>query len=197
VLFRLLEFADLSPTPSRGLLIAQRCIISVVAGGNIIGLVGNAFSSYQFLQIPHILASGLTDYSANSSNVDKFRDSVQKSFEAFKVGSLGLVYQEVSEAVILVVIVVMFAAAGIMCARRLNQFLSGLPGSGGEGEAVSSARRLRLQIVATVAVVFFTFLLRMAFALFTTFIHLRQQIPETDNCKSDFLEICTNSCFNQ
>ena len=192
VLFRMLEFADLSPTPSRSLLIARRCIISVVAGGNIIGLVGNAFSSYYFLKIPHILAGGLADYSSNSSNVDTFLHSVQESFRVFEEASVGLVYQEASEAVILVVIVLMFAAAGAMCARRLNQFLSG---SGGEGDAVSSARRLRLQIVATAAVVFVTFLLRMAFALFTTFIHLRQQI--NDDCKSNFLEICTNPCYNQ
>ena len=191
VLFRMLEFADLSPTPSRSLLIAQRCIISVVAGGNIIGLVGNAISSYQFLEIPHILALGLANYSSNPKNVDGYADSVQKSFLMFKQASFGLWYQEASEAVILVVIVVMFAAAGVMCARRLNQFLSG---SGGEGEAVSSARRLRLQIVATAAVVFVTFLLRMAFALFTTFIHLRQEIKD---CKYNFLEICTNPCFNQ
>lgn len=192
VLFRMLDFAvhDVIAleASSRFWLSVQRSAVVLVVCGNLIGLVGNILSAHEYLKIPSILSNAIT----NPKNPEAYTLFV----DAFQTATRLHVYEEVSEAVVLLVIVVLFSAAGFMCARRLNAVMRGLPNAGEEDEAGSSARRLRKQIVTTVSVVFSTFLLRTAFALFVAVAYGNQNIAKC-NKLADISQFCTNSCSDK
>jgi hypothetical protein len=211
VLFRMLDFAvhDVKEESSRRWLLVQRATVAVVVCGVVVGLAGNSSSAHEYLKIPPVLSSAVTNASSKQlpqglpDIIAIFIEAIPLAFEYFDEASALHVYQEVAEAVVLVLIVVLFAAAGLMCARRLNAVLRGLPGAGEEGEAGSSARRLKMQIVVTVSVVFLTFMLKTAFALFAATANQSQEISnlgactkrlDIDSIKPNF---CINSCSSQ
>lgn len=73
-------------------------------------------------------------------------------------GFISLAAQSLGESVALVAIIVAFAASAVLCARRFEASQLSL-----------SSAHLKLQILATSAVVFATFLFRVAFAALNTY----------------------------
>ena len=75
-----------------------------------------------------------------------------------KYGFISLAAQSLGESAALVAIILAFAASAVLCARRFDASQLSL-----------SSAHLKLQILATSAIVFATFLLRVAFAALNTY----------------------------
>jgi hypothetical protein len=202
VLFRMLDFAApaIHVITLRRLSLSQNIAVLCVVCGNVVALVGNAVSTARFLTIPPILEAGSRAYFINHSLPDFFSTALTKILDAYQSGSHMLVVQESSECVALLVIVINFTASGYLCTRRLNHILKVLPGAA--GGAGFSARRLRLQIVATVAVVFVGFILRMIYTILFAGANFGQrdskmeisEYNDDDQCK--FGGLCLSKCSN-
>jgi hypothetical protein len=198
VLFRMLDFAagynNDYGTP-RGWLLAQKVAVSLLVIGNSIGLVSAGLSTEQYLNM-----IGLLEDARAALVLGHLGDALKHSNDAiqsFQNGNEKIGMQEISEAVILLMIVLMFTAAGILCARRIasvfrNSLLS--------LKNAPTVERLRLQIVSTVAAVFLTSLLRTSYASFVAMTNIHQTVATgVDNC-GGLLKIhnfCDDQCFSR
>jgi hypothetical protein len=195
VLLRMIEFALQRDTQStqqpRRWMMAMKIAIAAVFCGDIVGLIMNVVAANSFLKIPDRFSVALEN---NSSAV--FGNFVQLIFQPvvadFLDGAKGAVYQEFCEVIVLLGIVFMFVVAGILCARRLDNVMRAVSGS--SGDASSSAKHLRRQILTTVLAVFFTFLLRTALAIFMAVSNRDSHISSTPEC---FTRSCQDDCSNK
>jgi hypothetical protein len=192
VLFRMLDFANqnLDAGASRRWAMAQRFAISATICCNFMMLAASAFSTHEFLKILPVVAKGAEAYKQDADVQTWYKNTAMPAYGFFQKGTQLRVYQEAPEAFLLLVIVVMFTVAGFLCARRLSSFQAALPGSRVDGSVGASLRWLRLQIVTTVSVVFLTFLLRTAYAIFVAVASVGQEY-QTESCKEKlFSEAC-------
>jgi hypothetical protein len=204
VLCRLIDFAnpDANNEASRRWQTAERFAVLVVLICNLIGLAGNAVSAHEWMRIPPLLSNGATAYTANPDLQMWIDTTLRPVYATFQQGSQMLVYQETAESAMLLIMVVMYAVSGFLCARRLSNVLKGLPDSRVDGTVGASARWLRLQIVATVSFVFLTLLLRTAWTIFAAVANVGQahgsnEIPQCirENELSQPCE-CSNQCVS-
>ncbi len=196
VLFRLVDFVNknIDASVSQRWAMTLRFAISATLCCNFMMLVASAFSTHEFLKIPLVLATGAEAYNRVSDVQTWYKNTLLPAYGLFQKGTGLRVYQEAPEAFLLLVIVVMFTVAGFLGARRLSSVLTSLPGSRADGDVGASARRLRLQIVTTVSVVFLTLLLRTAYAIFVAVASVGQ-VYQTESCKEKFItEAC--ECFS-
>jgi hypothetical protein len=166
---------------------AMKIALAAVFCGDIVGLIMNVVAANSFLKIPYRFKNSLVV-------VENFMQLIFQPVVAdFLDGAKGAVYQEFCEVIVLLGIVFMFFVAGIMCARRLNNVLRAV--SGFSGDASSSAKYLRRQILTTVLAVFFTFLLRTALAIFLAVSNRDSYISSTPECL--MTGFCSDDCSNK
>ena len=201
VLYRMLDFA--APRDEQGVgisrrwLLARRAALSTVVAGNAIGLAGNAVAAvYHSLDAHHFDAT-VAAITSGAGLLDILAELILAT-DTLNTANQWASVQEFCEVLVLLLIIAQFAVAGVMCARRISSVLRGMPGSGGGGHAGWSARRLRLQIVATVAVAFVTFLLR---AVFSTMYALSNALQNNNMIFESAGKICSVNfcdldCFN-
>jgi hypothetical protein len=197
VLFRMLDFAaahNNAGTP-RGWLLAQKITVSLLLIGNAIGMVSAGLSTEQYLKMIRLIEDARTAF--EYQNLDDALKHSNDALQSFQNGNIKLGMQQISEAVILLMIVFMFAAAGIMCARRIAKVFGNSCSSLHNAPPIE---RLRQQIVLTVAAVFLTSLLRTAYASFVATTNINQTVTTgVASCGGLFIiqNFCDANCFSR
>ena len=90
----------------------------------------------------------------------------------------------------LLFIVVAFVVVGVMSTRRVTASLRGVDAA---SAAAATARALRLQMVATAAFVFVTFVVRSAFS---TMYAVSNLLRDVDRKCFGVTSVCDSSCYN-
>jgi hypothetical protein len=143
---------------------AGRAVLIAVSVGNVAGLAGNIAAAVQYERAASIEIAASEVWAVNNSVVGRQieADATRAIQHAHFIAS----FQEFCEVAVLLLIVLSFVVVGAACARRVASALSALAaGSALAGSALVEGRHLRLQILATTAVVFTAFLLRSIYSL--------------------------------
>ena len=103
--------------------------------------------------------------------------------------------QAFSEVAVLLLIIAAFSVVGIACFRRIGSFLSVV---GAAEAAVAEGRQLQLQIVATSAVVFVTFLVRSVYStMYALAVGLQNFDSGLQSCSEpESTNLCNSACYN-
>jgi len=184
----------------------ERVLIRCVIVGNVVGLAGNIASAIYLARAADYGISADAAFAANKS--DAGNHFVGLADETAFVARRTLSVQQFCEVVVLLLIIVAFTAVGALCARRITEALlqvkqasaTATASSGSQGSDIkmlagtvsAASRRLRLQIVVTVAVVFVTFLLRAVYSIMNAL----SRALETEKASHDCGIQCDASCFN-
>ncbi len=160
VLDRMAEFAFAKGSDAmlRRLVVGRRLVMAAVVACNVAGLCGNALAGVYFKESADLYSAAAIEYASNNSRVAR---SVRlQGRRKNEMASSSASVQQFCEVAVLVIIIIAFAGVGIASARRVSSALRSAP------DTVSAmGRQLRLQIVATTAFVFGTFLLRSVFSI--------------------------------
>ena len=184
----------------------ERILIRCVVVGNLVGLTGNIASAIFLARAADYGVSADAAFAANKSNAGSH--FIEMANETAFVARKALSVQQFCEVGVLLLIIVAFAAVGALCARRIAEALlqvkqasataTAIPGSRGSdirvlaGNLSAASRRLRLQIVVTVVVVFVTFLLRAVYSIMNAL----SRALETETASPDCGIQCDATCFN-
>jgi hypothetical protein len=183
ILNRLLGFIDELPACLNvSLNVVCRFIIGFVTIGNIFAFCGH-IAAASFASRASSLNSQAADAWDTSQNSTKFKSLSLEYGREYDKQSIAESVAKFSQAAVLIMIVTAFAASGTLALRRLRSAL--------DSSAVSVfARRLRLKVYVTVAVVFCTFLMRAFLAIMLA----------VSEALSDFDSDCPmgtcSSCYN-
>jgi hypothetical protein len=195
VLDRMSAFA--APDMRRLWVLAGRVVMAAVVLGNAVGLAANAAAAEFYQRAAQATSTSSAAYAANNTkDVDYFLSLGQQ--EALRGGS-SVSVQLFCEVVVLLLIVVVFVAAGVLSARHLTSSLmvfgEAAQRVSGDGRpqlsaAAATGRALRLRVVGTTAVVFAAFLLRSVYSTMFAVSFLLRDAP------ADCLSFCDTSCRN-
>jgi hypothetical protein len=190
VLFRLLDFAaalNVDASATRRFQMARKAAVWILVIGNAIGLVGGGIATAHYLEIP----VHLKDAQEKFAIPDFFGalGSFERAVKSFDEGNKRLALEEMSEAVVLMTMLTMFAAAGVLCARSISIVMR---------SSLHPAQRLRQRIFYTVAIIFLTSVLRTAYAIFVAITNQGQNISASfDHELCDFTKLCDAQCFKR
>jgi hypothetical protein len=192
VLFRLLDFAaalNVDVSATHGFQMARKAAVWILVIGNAIGLVGGGIASAHYVEIP----VHLKDAQEKFAIPDFFgaAESFSLAVKSFDEGNKRLALEEVSEAVVLMMMLTMFAAAGVLCARSISIVMR---------SSLHPAQRLRQRIVYTVVVLFLTSVLRTAYAIFVAITNHGQNISRSfdqELCEYGLTKMCDAQCFKR
>ena len=145
----------------------RRMVMILVVTGNLVGLGSYIASAVFYKEAGDLAAAAAAGYAANiTSTADDGSLASQPLAYADKAKARASnaqysgSFQEFSEVTVLLIIIVAFIVTGVASARRIAASLRAM---NRETHRVQG-QLLRLQLVATVAVVFVTFLLRAVFS---------------------------------
>ena len=145
----------------------RRMVMILVVTGNLVGLGSYIASAVFYKEAGDLAAAAAAGYAANiTSTADDGSLASQPLAYADKAKARASIaqysgsFQEFSEVTVLLIIIAAFAVTGVASARRIAASLRAM---NREAHRVQG-QLLRLQLVATVAVVFVTFLLRAVFS---------------------------------
>jgi hypothetical protein len=160
VLDRMADFAfpTASEAASEGLVRGKRLVMAVVVTANVAGLCGNAVAAVYFKESAYLYSTAAIEYASNNSVAA--RSTRLQGRQKNKNASFVACVQQFCEVAVLIIIVIAFAVVGIVSARRVSSAIRSASDA-----VVAMSRRLWLQIVATTAFVFGTFLLRSVFSV--------------------------------
>ena len=181
---------------------ARQMVIGAVVTCNLVGLGGNTASSVFFVQAARLFndAASAFEASRSSDGLDLIDRATRKQQQAEATESVQLF----CEVVALIIIIAAFFAVGLLCVRLFKYALDLLHNAGCETELIGTAtaqshklaqnataegKRLRRQIVSTIAVVFVTFLLRAVFSFMNAFADGFQNVSAA--CPA-----CDGACHN-
>ncbi len=146
---------------------AGRVTMALVVAGGVAGICGNIVTGVYDLKASSLaksaasLASNFTNDSIPFPQLLKMADLAMRSQKQTQNAADARSIQAFAEAATLLLIITSFIVVGVSSARRVDSSLPLM-----SAHTVVKAKRLRLQIVATAAVVFATFLLRAMFVSF-------------------------------
>jgi hypothetical protein len=183
VLDRMSMFAALD-MPRRWAL-AGRVVMAAVVLGNAVGLAANAAAAVYYQSAAQASSTSSAAYAAN--NIKDSDNYFALSLREALRGGSSLSVQLFCEVVVLLLIVVVFVVAGVLSARRVSSSLLLVDEA---SAAAAMGRTIRLQVVATTAVVFAAFLLRSVFSTMFAVSFLLRDAP------TDCLSFCDTSCRN-
>jgi len=166
-----------------------RVVMTVVVTGNLVGLGSYIASAVFYKEAGDLAAAAAAGYAANSTSAaDDGSLAANKAKARASIAQYSGSFQEFTEVTVLIIIIVAYAVAGAASARRIAASLRAM---NHETHRVQG-QLLRLQLVATVAVVFVTFLLR---AVFSTMYALASSGQNTAvECKGT--GPCNPTCFS-
>ena len=191
VLFRLLDFAaalNVDASATRRFQMVRKAAVWILVIGNAIGLVGGGIATSHYLEIPvHI-----KDAQEKFEIPDLFgaAESFKLAVKSFEEGNKSLALEEMSEAVVLMMMLTMFAAAGVLCARSISIVMR---------SSLHPAQRLRQRIFYTVVIVFLTSVLRAAHACFVAATNHGQNISASLDLElcDGLSNLCDAKCFKK
>ena len=167
----------------------RRVVMILVVTGNLVGLGSYIASAVFYKEAGDLAAAAAAGYAANSTSAadDGSLAAIKAKARASNAQYSGS-FQEFSEVTVLLVIIAAFTVTGVASARRIAASLRAM---NHETHRVQG-QLLRLQLVATVTVVFVTFLLR---AVFSTMYALASSGQNTAvECKGT--GPCNPTCFS-
>jgi len=139
----------------------RRVVMILVVTGNLVGLGSYIASAVFYKEAGDLAAAAAAGYAANSTSAaDDGSLAANKAKARASNAQYSGSFQEFSEVTVLLVIIAAFTVTGVASARRIAASLRAM---NHETHRVQG-QLLRLQLVATVAVVFVTFLLRAVFS---------------------------------
>jgi hypothetical protein len=163
---------------------AGRVVMAAVVLGNAAGLAANAAAAvhYHKAAAAYIEASAYFAPNITRSEYDSFR---QSGFEEIVLaGSIASV-QSFCEVAVLLLILVSFAAVGVLSARRVSARLVDVDAA---SAAAATGRALRRHMLGTTSFVFVTFVVR---SVLSTMYAVVYQLRD-DNGKCSLCESCHN-----
>ena len=189
VLHRMVSFAVPKGDSSAGRFVAAGRMVMVCAVlGNVIGFTGNIAAAVQWNDASDRALAAAVAFAANSADASELSKlASQQEQVAAGTGSV----QQFSEVTVLLLIIVAFLVVGVTCARRVSSALHRMDDD--ESEASAIGKKMRRQIVATVVVVFATFLMRATYSTMWASANALQN--QGDDCSSR-LEPCNSACAN-
>ena len=170
--------------------VGGRIVMAAVLTGNAVGLVGNIVAAVFFQDAANFYSSSAAAYAANKSHAGFH--SLELAFEKVQLAQDAQGVQEFAEVAVLLLIILAFVVVGVASARRVNSVLNVLVTLRTESNSAAS-RKLRRQILGTVAVVFVTFLLR---AVFSTMHALADALQNAATTCQYTTGPCDTQCFN-
>ena len=192
VLDRLLSFA--APSESnvlqRRLAVAERVVVRVIVAGSSAGVCSNIVAA--------VYSSRVADYNDDAAAAFDSSDIQQSlmyqalAMEKNKIAEEITSIQQFCEVAVLIIIVLAFVAAGLLCARRIAYAIGSLSHAPTKvSQAVDAAGNdMRQRIIGTVAVVFATFVLR---AIFSSMNAISASLQNSGvNCSG----LCSAPCHN-
>jgi hypothetical protein len=138
---------------------AARVVMAAVVLGNAVGLAANAAAAVRYQKAAQAMGAASTFYASNETN-DGY-ELFSLSLQEVQLGGSILSVQLFCEVAVLLLIVAAFVVVGVLSARRVRARLLEVDAA---SDAAETVRAVRLQMVATTAVVFVAFVLRAAFA---------------------------------
>ena len=167
----------------------RRLVMILVVTGNLVGLGSYIASAVFYKEAGDLAAAAAAGYAANiTSAADDGSLAANKAKARASNAQYSGSFQEFSEVTVLLIIIAAFTVTGVASARRIAASLRAM---NHEAHRVQG-QLLRLQLVATVAVVFVTFLLR---AVFSTMYALASSGQNTAvECKGT--GPCNPTCFS-
>ncbi len=165
------------------LITAGRAVVGAVIVGCAVGTAGNVAAAVYFKQSADFYETSSGFYTSNytQDGDDSFSAATTRLEQALYVNHVTppppLPFQQrlcmtihqvqsLCEVIVLLIIITAFAIVGGLCARHISASLQRLRRN--DDVVSASGRSLRLRIIATVAFVFVTFLLRAVFATMYT-----------------------------
>jgi hypothetical protein len=174
---------------SRRWTVGGRFVMAAVVVGNLVGLAGNVVAAVQWQPAVELWLAASAEWSASNSGAAQSNGLEGLKHNKLAMSTLSI--QAFSEVAVLLLIVAAFSVVGIACFRRLGSLLSGLDAA---GAAIADGRRLQLQIVATTAVVFITFLVRSVYSTMYALAVGLQNFEADPSCPEK-KDLCS-SCYN-
>ena len=180
-----------------------RIVMAVVVLGNAVGLAANIAAAVHFQKSSEAWSSASAYVAANNSRVASEHILTARS-ENQLAGFIASV-QSFCEVAVLLLIVIAFLVAGVICARRISSALSVLGDAGAEmaagmrmrqhvvGAAVALGKQMRHEIVLTTCFVCLAFVLRAADS---TMLALAFRFQNTANRHPGVISSCDASCYN-
>jgi hypothetical protein len=194
VLDRMMDFvvAAAADAARRRWAAGGRGVMAGVVAGNAVGLYGSVAAAVHWQQAAGYATAASAAFASNNSSAPALQLQALAAHSKH-VAEQAQSVQQFAEVVVLLAIILAFAVVGIACAHRVSSALRLLNAE--QRAAGAAGRRLRLQIVATVVVVFVTFLLR---AVFSTIHALANALQDDDSaCHGDGAVVtCDSRCYN-
>lgn len=193
VLDRMSSFAEGSVEKSWAA--CGRAVMTAVVVCNVVGLAGNIAAAAYFDQTAEFTFAASAALAASDSR--SITENIQLARDRLRLAVYVVSLQNFCEVVVLLLIVLAFAVAGIACARRLSSALFGLRALSaihGAVDAMAAVMQLRRQIVGTTGVVFATFLLQ---SVYSTMSAVAFKLQNNDvACTGNTQGFCNASCYN-
>jgi hypothetical protein len=182
VLRRMMDF---SGNKSRLWVVGARVALACVVLGNTVGVAGNIAAAIAYYEAFSFELRASDFWAANNSVAGRQiqAQAFQASQSAYSITSV----QSFSEVAVLLLVIALFAVAGVACFRRIRS-------QAGRHIQSSSYKLLRTQIVATTVVVFVAFLLRSVYSMMSA---VADKMQDTStSCPDNKEGSCNASCFN-
>jgi len=203
MLERMISFA--ASTTIRRLAFTGRIVLVAIVAGNAAGVTGNIATAVYLGRTADYCDDAAAAFANN--NTAAGHDSNDKSNQVYQSASEAASVQRFSEVAVLLITTTSFVAAGVFCSRVIRAALRNLERSTREivqsnsgavveqvrqlsDKAGNEGRMLQRRVVATVAVVFTTFVLRAAFSVMNAFTAALQNVHA--GCPS----LCATPCNN-
>jgi hypothetical protein len=138
--------------------------VAIVITGNLVLGGSLAAAAFYYMRVAVSYSDASDSFDAN--DIDSALSYLNNTFAAYDLGDQALSVQNACESIILVTIVAVFAMCGLLVLRQLRNLIGVIDSVHGSHDALSNfGRSLHRKIIATVVVVFLTFIVRAAFAL--------------------------------
>jgi hypothetical protein len=166
VLERMVEFVSktLSERQKKLIFIGRRLLVAVVVVGNLVLGGSLAAAAVYYMRVAASYSDASNSFDAN--DVDSALGYLNTTFVSYDSGDRALSVQNACESIILISIVAVFALCGLLVLRQLRNLIGVIDSVHGSHDALANfGRSLHRKIIATVVVVFLTFIVRASFAV--------------------------------
>jgi hypothetical protein len=146
------------------IVIGRRLLVAVVVIGNLVLGGSLAAAAVYYMRVAASYSNASVSFDAN--DIDSALGYLNTTFVSYDSGDRALSVQNACESIILVSIVAVFALCGLLVLRQLRNLIGVIDSVHGSHDALANfGRSLHRKIIATVVVVFLTFIVRASFAV--------------------------------
>ncbi len=171
---------------------AGRAVMAAVVLGNAAGLAANAAAAVHSQKAAEASNTASAYFAANYTKDG--REFISLRDREMQLGAQIESVQRFAEVVVLLLILVSFAAVGVLCARILYSRLKPIGVDAGYDAFIATAgRALRLHMLGTTGFIFVTFLLR---SMYSIMLAVSLQLQNADKECHGVTSRCDASCYN-